>query len=95
MNYSITKSKLQSVCEKYGICFLGIFGSYARGDFSRNSDLDLLVRFRERKSLLELVRIEREISKLLGMRVDLLTERSISPYLIKAIKKDLRVIYDR
>jgi hypothetical protein len=39
------------------------------------------VEFSERKSLPELVRIERELSEALGIKVDLLTEKSISPYL--------------
>jgi hypothetical protein len=39
------------------------------------------------------VRIERELSEILGIKVDLLTERFISPYLIDRIKKEMRVIY--
>jgi predicted nucleotidyltransferase len=52
-----------------------------------------LVEFTTKKSLLELVRIEREISETLGIKVDLLTEQSISPYLIDNIKREERVIY--
>jgi predicted nucleotidyltransferase len=88
-------SKLSELCGKYDIAFLGIFGSYARGDFTGKSDLDLLVRFSRRKSLLELVRIQREISEALGVKVDLLTEKSISPYLKEKIISSLKVIYDR
>jgi predicted nucleotidyltransferase len=51
------------------------------------------VEFSERKSLLELVRIERELSEVLGIKVDLLTEKSISPYLIDTIKREMKVIY--
>jgi error-prone DNA polymerase len=43
--------------------YLGLFGSYARGDFSEDSDVDLLVRFSKPKSLLTLVRIEREFAE--------------------------------
>ena len=49
--------------------------------------------FSGRKSLLELVKIERELSEVLGIKVDLLTEKSISPYLIDTIKKEMEVIY--
>jgi len=52
-----------------------------------------MVEFSERKSLLELVRIERELSEILGIKVDLLTEKSISPYLIDSIRKEMEVIY--
>ena len=45
------------------------------------------------KSLLELVGIEQEIEDKLGRKVDLLTEKSISPYLIGRIKKESRVVF--
>jgi predicted nucleotidyltransferase len=72
---------------------LGVFGSMARGDATEHSDVDLLVRFSRRKSLLELVRIEREVSMALGRNVDMLTEASISPYLRDRVKRELRTIY--
>lgn len=88
------ESKLRKTCKKYDVIFLGIFGSYARDDFTRKSDLDLLVRFSKRKSLLDLVGIEMELTSELGIKVDLLTEKSISPYLRDRIMKELKVIYD-
>jgi len=48
-----------------------------------------LVEFSEPKSLLEFVGIEQELAKATGKKIDLLTEKSISPYLIKRIKKEL------
>ena len=86
--------KLLDACKKYDIAFLGIFGSYARGDYNAKSDLDLLVKFTDRKSLLDMVRIEREMSEFLGLKVDLLTENAISPYLKNRIMKGLKVVYD-
>ncbi len=72
---------------------IAIFGSYVRGEEKPGSDIDVLVEFAERKSLLELVRIERELSELIGMKVDLLTKKSISPYLVDTITKEMKVIY--
>jgi len=66
----------------------------ARGEATEQSDIDLLVRFSKRKSLLALVRLEREASAVLGRKVDLLTEAAISPYLRDRIKRELRVIYE-
>lgn len=82
-----------AILGKYGVRKIGLFGSYARGEQHPGSDLDLLVDFHERKSLLTLVRIERELSENLGIKVDLLTEQAISPYLIDRIKSELKVIY--
>lgn len=72
---------------------ISIFGSFARGDAGSGSDLDIIVEFADRKSLLDLVRLERELSEQLGMKVDLLTYRSISPFLLDRITQELEVIY--
>ncbi|MCK5305627.1 MAG: nucleotidyltransferase family protein [Candidatus Omnitrophica bacterium] len=72
---------------------IAVFGSYVRGDEKTDSDIDVIVEFLERKSLLDLVRIERELSELLGIKVDLMTEKSISPYLLGSIKREMEVIY--
>ena len=94
ISIEMDEKKLKNACKTYGIAFLGVFGSYARGDQTPASDLDLLVKFTQRKSLLDMVRIEREMSDSLGLKVDLLTEKSISPYLKDKIKEGLKVIYD-
>jgi predicted nucleotidyltransferase len=76
-----------------GATKIAVFGSYVRGEEKPGSDIDIIVEFSRRKSLLDLVRIERELSEVLGIKVDLLTEKSISPYLIDTIKKEMEVIY--
>jgi predicted nucleotidyltransferase len=72
---------------------IGIFGSMARGGAKKNSDIDLIVRFSKRKSLLAMVRLERELTEALGRKVDLLTEAAISPYLRERILEEMRVVY--
>jgi predicted nucleotidyltransferase len=84
--------KISSFLEKEGATKIAIFGSYARGEEIPGSDIDILVEFSKTKSLLTLVRIERELSDILGVKVDLLTEASISQYLIDGIKKEAKVI---
>jgi len=88
------ESRLFVACKENDITFLGVFGSYSRGEQKEKSDLDILVKFSTRKSLLDLVRIERRLSEILGVKVDLVTEGSVSPYIIDEIKKELKVIYD-
>ena len=87
------EEKLLPILQSYGASRIGIFGSYARVEADPDSDLDLLVDFTDRKSLLTLVRIKRELSEALGIEVDLLTEAAISPHLIDRIKSELRIIY--
>lgn len=88
-------NKLSGVSQKYDIIYIAVFGSFARGDYSSKSDIDLLVRFGSRKSLLDIVRIQRELSEFIGAPVDLLTEKSISPYIMEKIRPELKVIYDK
>ncbi|MDP3105309.1 MAG: nucleotidyltransferase family protein [Candidatus Methanoperedens sp.] len=94
MNKEHLFKKIISLIKKHGAKKIAVFGSYARGEEKPKSDIDILVEFSERKSLLELVGIEQELSDILGIKVDLLTEKSISPYLIGRIKKEMKVIYE-
>jgi hypothetical protein len=80
-------------CRDYDVSMVGIFGSMARGEASASSDIDLLVRFAKPKSLLSIVRLERNLSEMLGRKVDLLTESAISPYLKDRVLNELLVIY--
>ena len=74
--------------------WIAIFGSYARGSANATSDIDILVRFARKKSLFSLVRIEDELARALRVKVDLVTENAVSPYLADAIYRDAVVIYD-
>jgi predicted nucleotidyltransferase len=93
MNKQEIFEKIIEFLKNEGAKRISVFGSYVRGEEKGESDIDIIVEFSERKSLLELVRIERELSEFLGIKVDLLTEQSISPYLIDFIRKEMEVIY--
>jgi predicted nucleotidyltransferase len=93
MNREKLFKKIVSILIRYRVKKIAIFGSYARGEAKPESDIDILVEFSERKSLLDLVGIEQELTEALGVKADLLTEKSISPYLIDRIKKEMKVIY--
>lgn len=93
MNREEIYKKIASVLKEQGAKKIAVFGSYAKGEEKPESDIDIIVEFSEKKSLLELVRIERELSEILCKKVDLLTEKSISPYLIDEIKEEMEVIY--
>jgi hypothetical protein len=91
----IDRERVEEICRRNDIDTLLLFGSVARGEETEESDVDLLVRFARPKSLLDLVRIEREFSEALGRRVDLLTEGSLSPYLRERILGEAAVLYER
>ncbi|MGI6339253.1 MAG: nucleotidyltransferase family protein [Bacteroidales bacterium] len=72
---------------------VGIFGSFARGESTEKSDIDILVKFKVAPSLLTLIKLENELSDLLGIKVDLITTGAIKNKRVrKSIKKDLITI---
>jgi uncharacterized protein len=74
---------------------IGIFGSYARGENKTGSDLDILIKFKEKISLLKLVQIEQELTDKIGIPIDLVTENSLkNPRLRTYIEKDLITIFE-
>ena len=79
--YPFDLSRMIDICRQNDVSMIGIFGSMARGEAKKKSDIDLIVRFSKRKSLLGMVRLERELTEALGRKVDLLTEPAISPYM--------------
>jgi predicted nucleotidyltransferase len=88
MNRKELFKKIVTTLKRYGA------KKYARDEAKPESDIDILVVFSERKSLLDLVGIEQELSDALSVKADLLTEKSISPYLIDMIKEEMKVIYE-
>ncbi len=68
---------------------IGIFGSYARGENDQNSDLDILIDFEQPLDLLEIIGLEQELTEKLGIKVDLITLRSLNPQLKEYVEKDL------
>jgi uncharacterized protein len=85
------KPVIIKILKKNGIKKAGIFGSYARGEQRKKSDIDILIKYD--KSLLKLVGIEMELEKILNKKVDLLTYGGINPLLKKKIiDEEMRVI---
>ena len=87
------KDKIQLIAENNDVAYLAVFGSVARGDDKPESDLDLLVRFSQPKSLLDFSALNDKLNKILGRQVDLVTERALHPIIKKNIQKELMTIY--
>ena len=71
----------------------GLFGSYARSEQNKNSDIDILVELNNKATLFDLVRLENNLSEKLGKKVDLVEYGALS-YLIKnqVLKEEIRLI---
>ena len=70
-----------------------LFGSFARGEANRKSDIDLLVKFTRPIGLFDLVGIQDEFTETLGRKVDLVTK--LSPYFEKYILPDVIPLYEK
>jgi uncharacterized protein len=95
----MSKQEIQNIIisylRNYNPEYVGLFGSFIRGDDTNDSDIDILVRFSEKYSLLQLIRIENELSDKLGIKVDLVTEGSLKNDRVKrSIYQDLKIIYE-
>jgi len=90
MNQSEIKNIILSHLKEYDPLKIGIFGSFARGDNKKGSDIDILVEFKESPTLLTLIKLENDLSEILGIKVDLITTGAlINKRIKKSIKKDL------
>lgn len=69
-----------------------VFGSVARGDDGDASDIDFLVTLEQGRTLLDLARLEERLERLLGRRVDVVTEEGLQePIRSRAIREAIRV----
>ena len=85
------KPKIVRILKKHKVSKAGIFGSYARGEAKKNSDVDILIKFNG--GLLSLVNLERELEESLGKKVDLLPYGGIHRLLKKRIlKEEVRIL---
>ena len=69
----------QSLCEIYQITEIGIFGSYARGEETEASDIDILVDYETAPTFIMLVEFRDYLSQLFGLKVDVVTKNGLKP----------------
>jgi hypothetical protein len=82
---------LQKLGERYGVSNIRVFGSFARGEAGPDSDLDLLVSLDYRRGVAHrFLRFCEEASRLLGMKVDVVSERALDAQLHAPILREAR-----
>ncbi len=86
----VTGEQLWEVARRHGVVRLRVFGSWARGDAHSGSDLDLLVKLKPGKGLLDVIGLQQALEHLVGNKVDVLTEGGISPYIEQRILSEAR-----
>ncbi|MEJ5253016.1 MAG: nucleotidyltransferase family protein [Armatimonadota bacterium] len=71
------REEILRICAKYGARNVRIFGSVARGEADKQSDIDFLVEMEAGRSLFDLGGLQYELEQVLGCPVDVVTERGI------------------
>ena len=80
------------VLREHGVTKAGVYGSRVRGDNREDSDLDVVVELPPKASLLDLVRLERELQELLGIKVEVVEYGGLHPRLRDRILSEERRI---
>lgn len=84
----LLRANAPELIEQYGARSLGVFGSYVRGDQRPRSDLDILVQ-EDHTSFRRSIELEDYLHKLLGVKVDLVPERQLKPYIGKNVRAEV------
>lgn len=85
----ILKAHKAELAAQYGVQRIAVFGSYARGEATPESDLDLLVEFSPPPGLLKFIELERRLSELLGVKVELVTRNALKPHIGRRVLEEI------
>lgn len=85
----ILKNNKTELQKRYPISELGLFGSYARGDFNENSDIDILVDFNQRIDGFDYIRLAHELEDVFNYKIDLVSRKGIKPKYLPFVEKSL------
>jgi predicted nucleotidyltransferase len=83
------RTDILRIAARYGIGNVRVFGSFARGKGRPDSDLDLLVDLEPGRSLLDIIAAKQDLEDLLQRKVDVVTERSLSPYFRDSVTQEI------
>ncbi|HRN70173.1 MAG TPA: nucleotidyltransferase domain-containing protein [Candidatus Woesebacteria bacterium] len=85
----------KNISQKYGITYIALFGSYARGENTSQSDIDLYNKFdpSRKVSLFDLSRLKNELESTTNKKYDLVTK--INKYVEPYIRQDLITLYGK
>ena len=91
----IPEEQLAEFCRRNRIRRLSLFGSVLREDFTPDSDVDVLVEFEPGTpmGLIKLAGVEIELGELLGRKADLVSRRSLSPYIRDEVFAEEEMVY--
>ena len=91
---AVDSARLADICHRFGVVELAVFGSTARGDVRRDSDVDLLyVLAPDARLGFAIDRLEDELAELFGRKVDLVSKKSLHRLLRNDVLDEARILY--
>lgn len=94
MDVTDIEKKITPVLREYGVQYAGIFGSFARGEDTPESDVDLLVSMGRRVGVYTFMELQHKLAQALGRDVDLVSKNAINKHLEPYIMRDLTTVYE-
>jgi hypothetical protein len=96
MKIEVPKKEIAAFCRRNHIRRLAFFGSVLRGDFTPESDVDVLVEFEPgaRVGLITLAGMEIELTRLLGRKAEMHTAKGLNPHFRDAVLEQAEVQYE-
>jgi predicted nucleotidyltransferase len=92
-NIERLKKELLPILKQHHVSRAGVFGSVAEGIARETSDVDLLIEFEGKKSLLDLVALKLDLESAVNMKIDVLTYKALSPLIKKKVlSQEVRVL---
>lgn len=95
MNKSLAYQIIKTYFADKPVSKVMVFGSYSRNEQTENSDIDIIINTKNAVGLFALAKFKQELSALLGIPVDISTEKGISTYVMPYIKNDIEIIYEQ
>jgi len=87
--------QITPILKAHAIRKAAVFGSFARGEMTKNSDIDILIEFMGEKSLFDLIDLRFKLEDILKRKVDVLTYNSLHPLLKDIILNEQKIIYEK
>lgn len=75
----VLRPHLPDLRKEHGVKYLGVFGSYVRGEQGKGSDVDILVEYVEAPSMFRFIALQEHLAEILGVNVDLVMKTALKP----------------
>lgn len=87
--------QIESICKRFKVRELSLFGSIVKGDFRSDSDVDLLIEFEPDNTIgfMGLSSLQRKFSEIFSRNVDLVSKKGLNPVIREEVLTQRRIIY--